>query len=148
MAASKSISVEAGREVRDRCLCFHTQRAARKLARRFDAAFAPLGITNGQFSTMMMLNNTVNPQIRQVADFLAMDRTTLTAALKTLQHRGLVSVVNDPDDRRIKRVSLTATGARILKSALPIWRSEHALLESERPHLDVDQLRSGLRAIA
>lgn len=36
--------------VRDTCLCLHVQRAARALARRFDEALRPLGLTNGQFS--------------------------------------------------------------------------------------------------
>jgi hypothetical protein len=33
--------------VRDTCLCLHLQQAARALARRFDAALRPLGLTNG-----------------------------------------------------------------------------------------------------
>ncbi len=35
-----------------------------------------------------------------VAELLAMDRTTLTAALKPLERRGLVDVITDPADRR------------------------------------------------
>ena len=147
MSTSKSVPVEIGREVQARCLCFHTQRAARALARRFDTAFQPFGITNGQFSLMMMLNNAGNPRIGQVADFLAMDRTTLTAALKSLERRGLVTVVRDPDDGRSKRLSLTNAGAKILKSAVPVWRSEHARLEGELPGIDVGKLRVSLRAV-
>ena len=43
-------------EVRDSCLCLATQRAARRLARRFDKAFKPVGLTNQQFSLLMPLN--------------------------------------------------------------------------------------------
>lgn len=43
-------------EVRDACLCLHVQRAARALARRFDEALRPVGLTNGQFSLLMALN--------------------------------------------------------------------------------------------
>jgi hypothetical protein len=42
--------------VRDCCLCLHVQRAARALARRFDAALKPVGLTTGQFSLLMSLN--------------------------------------------------------------------------------------------
>src|SRR5215831_16574530 len=87
------------RLVRDTCLCLHAQRAARALARHFDQAFRPLGLTNGQFSLMMSLNRSEPPGIGAVADFLAMDRTTLTAALKPLERRGLVTVTVDPDDK-------------------------------------------------
>src|SRR5437660_11372104 len=76
--------------VRDTCLCLHLQRAARAIARRFDEALRPLGLTNGQFSLLMSLNRPEPPTIGAVAALLAMDRTTLTAALKPLERRGLV----------------------------------------------------------
>src|ERR1700735_927000 len=86
--------------VRDTCLCLHVQRAARALARRFDEALRPIGLTNGQFSLMMSLNRPAPAGMGSVADLLAMDRTTLTAALKPLERRGLVAVAADPADRR------------------------------------------------
>src|ERR1700734_2453860 len=87
--------------VRDACLCLHTQRAARALARRFDEAFRPLGLTSGQFSLLMSLNRPPPaPGIGAVAALLGVDRTTLTAALKPLERRGLVTVAADPADRR------------------------------------------------
>jgi len=148
MSLSKHIPAEAVREVRDRCLCFHTQRAARMLARRFDNAFLPLGITNQQFSMMMMLNNAGNPRVGEVANFLAMDRTSLTAALKALERRGFVVIARDEDDRRSKRISLTAAGGRVLRSALPVWRSEHDKLDAEMQGADPNALRTMLRAVA
>src|SRR3546814_7107052 len=68
--------------VRDSCLCLHAQRAARALARRFDEVLRPLGLTNGQFSLLMALNRPEPATMGPVASLLAMDRTTLTAALK------------------------------------------------------------------
>lgn len=146
MTLSKPIPIETGKEVRDRCLCFQAQRVARTLARRFDNAFQPVGITNQQFSLMMMVNTAGRPRIGQVADFLAMDRTTLTAALKTLERRGLVAVVRDEKDRRSRRLIVTAAGQKVLGAALPIWRSEHAKLEAEMP--GAAALRSILEAVA
>src|SRR5579864_5285199 len=86
--------------VRDSCLCLHVQRAARALARRFDEALRPMGLTNGQFSLLMSLNRPDPPSMGPVASLLAMDRTTLTAALKPLERRGLVRITADPKDRR------------------------------------------------
>ena len=96
--------------VRDTCLCLHLQRAARALARRFDDALRPLGLTSGQYSTMMSLNRPEPPSIGSVASLLAMDRTTLTAALKPLQRRGLITVMVDAKDRRSRRLKLTPAG--------------------------------------
>jgi hypothetical protein len=61
--------------VRDSCLCLHAQRAARALARRFDNALKPLGMTNGQFSLLMSLNRPEPPPMGPVAQLLAMDNT-------------------------------------------------------------------------
>src|SRR3984885_5393649 len=99
--------------VRDSCLCLHTQRAARALARRFDEALRPAGLTSGQFSLMMSLNRPQPPGIGSVAALLAMDRTTLTAALKPLERRGLVKVSTDPADRRGRLLALTPEGRTV-----------------------------------
>src|ERR1700712_4347731 len=107
--------------VRDTCLCLHVQRAARALARRFDLALRPLGLTNGQFSLLMALNRPAPATMRSVAALLAMDRTTLTAALKPLERRGLVEVTVDPADRRGRLLRLTAEGRALLRNAVPIW---------------------------
>src|ERR1700740_752977 len=108
--------------VRDCCLCLYVQRAARALARRFDEALRPVGLTNGQFSLLMSLNRPEPPPMGPVAQLLAMDRTTLTAALKPLERRGLVAVEVDPKDKRSRLLRLTDVGRELLSTALPIWR--------------------------
>src|SRR5271165_6312340 len=103
MSRATIVPFETTTRVRDRCLCLHIQRSARALARRFDEALRPLGLTNGQFSLLMSLNRPEPPDMASVASLLAMDRTTLTAALKPLARRGLVKVITDPSDRRGRR---------------------------------------------
>src|SRR6202040_4032817 len=92
--------------VRDTCLCLHLQQAARAVARRFDAALRPLGLTNGQFSLLMSLNRPEAASIGGVSTLLAMDRTTLTANLKPLERRGLVAIAVDDADKRSRRLRL------------------------------------------
>jgi DNA-binding MarR family transcriptional regulator len=115
--------------VRDTCLCLHVQRAARALARRFDEALKPVGLTNGQFSLLMSLNRPGPAGMRGVAELLAMDRTTLTAALKVLERRRLLTVAVDPADRRGRLLTLTAAGRRKLAAAVPVWKRHHHALE-------------------
>ncbi|WP_108662180.1 MarR family winged helix-turn-helix transcriptional regulator [Acuticoccus kandeliae] len=135
-------------EVRDRCLCLLTQRAARALARRFDEALRPLGLTNGQFSLLTALNRPEPPRIADLAPFLAMDRTTLTAALKPLERRGLLMVMADAKDRRAKRLALTDAGRDLLVEAVPIWRATHDELDAEIAGPEPERLRADLRALA
>ena len=136
------------RMVRDCCLCLHVQRAARALARRFDDVFRPLDLTNQQFSLLMSLNRPQPPGIGAVASLLAMDRTTLTAALKPLERRGLVRVTIDPDDRRGRLIALTAAGRRLLARAVPLWQSTHAQIEDQLATGGAEVLRGGLRVLA
>ncbi len=133
--------------VRDTCLCLHTQRAARALARRFDEAFRPLGLTNGQFSLLMSLNRPEPPTLGSVASLLAMDRTTLTAALKPLQRRKLVKIAVDREDRRSRRLILTTAGRALLVQAVPIWKQGHAALDKELAEYPLDQIRAALRIL-
>ncbi len=145
---SKTVPFETTLEVRDGCLCLHAQRAARALARRFDEALRPLGLTNQQFSLLMALNRPQPPTMLPVARLLAMDRTTLTAALKPLERRNLLNVHADPADRRSRLLTLTKAGHNLLLDALPIWRKTHADIAAEMPALDLNDLRASLRALA
>jgi DNA-binding MarR family transcriptional regulator len=147
MSNRNGVPYETTIYVRDACLCLHVQRAARALARRFDEAMRPLGLTNGQFSLLMSLNRPEPPTIGSVSALLAMDRTTLTAALKPLERRGLVKVAVDEADKRSRRLTLTAAGRALLFAAVPIWKREHAALERLLPEAGADRLRADLRAL-
>jgi DNA-binding MarR family transcriptional regulator len=145
---SNVVPFETTLEVRDFCLCLHAQRAARALARRFDEVLRKVGLTNQQFSLLMALNRPEPPTMAPVAQLLAMDRTTLTAALKPLERRGLLTVTADPKDQRSRRLRLTEAGHAILLDALPIWRQTHAEIDAALPDLDMAELRASLRALA
>ncbi len=129
MASRRRVPFDTTLMVRDACLCLHLQRAARAVGRRCDAAFRPLRLTNGQFSLLMALNRPEPPAMAPVAGLLAMDRTTLTAALKPLERRGLVTIEADPEDRRSRLVRLTPAGHALLLRALPVWESTHREVE-------------------
>ena len=135
-------------QVRDTCLCLHAQRAARALARRFDEAMRPLALTSGQFSLLMSLNRPEPPSIGSVAALLAMDRTTLTAALKPLERRGLLKVAVDKEDKRSRRLVLTAAGRALLGKAFPLWQRAHAQTERSLASGSADDLRDALRALS
>src|SRR5689334_18515586 len=134
-------------EVRDTCLCLHLQRAARAVARRFDAALRPLGLTSGQFSLLMSLNRPEAASIGDVSALLAMDRTTLTANLKPLERRGLVRVTTDDTDKRTRRLTLTPAGRALLSTAVPVWRRTHGEIDRLLTESSPDRLRADLRAL-
>jgi DNA-binding MarR family transcriptional regulator len=141
-------SIAATHLVRNQCLCLRAQRAARALARRFDAALRPLELTSGQFSLLNALNWPEPPGVSEVARILGADRTTLTAALKPLVRRGLVVQVVDEADRRGRRLALTAEGEAVLARAVPVWRACHESLEARVGAEAAEGLRAGLDVLA
>lgn len=142
------LPLSATHEVRDRCLCLHVQRAARVLARRFDEALRPCGLTNGQFSLLMALNRPDGPRISDLVPLLGMDRTTLTAALKPLERRGLVNSAVDKHDARARRLELTDAGRSALKAAFPVWRATHDAVDGGLSATDSEALYRALRDVA
>lgn len=147
MAIVRQPTYATTHEVRDACLCLHVQRAARALARRFDDALRPIGLTNGQFSLMMSLNRPQAPDMGAVASLLGMDRTTLTAALKPLERRGLLTIKVDPADHRSRVMTLTTKGRKLLVRAVPVWRKTHTAVEALLTDGDPDGFRKNLRAV-
>jgi DNA-binding MarR family transcriptional regulator len=144
----EALPFSATHEVRDACLCLHVQRAARALARRFDDALRLVELTSGQFSLLTSLNRPEPPSIGSVAKLLAMDRTTLTANLKPLERRGLLKVAVDKEDRRGRRLIITAAGRALLRQAYPLWKNAHVEVEFLIKRGSADDLRSALQALS
>ena len=145
---SADVSFATTQHIRDHCLCLHVQRASRALARRFDEALRPLGLTSGQFSLLASLNRAEPARMGSVAAVLGMDRTTLTAALKPLQQRSLVDVAVDPDDQRGRVITLTRAGRALLTRAVPIWKRTNRKIEQQLAGPDADGLRKSLRGLS
>ena len=143
-----AVPLETTLHVRDTCLCLHVQRAARVLARRFDQALRPAGLTNHQFSLLNALNGPQPKTRAAVAALLGADRTTLSAALKPLVRDGLATVCADADDGRARRIALTAEGQARLAVALPLWAEAHAVLEAELEGAPLGRMRHDLNVLS
>ena len=82
--------------------------------------------------------------MKDIAAFLTMDRTTLTAALKKLERDRMVEVAADPKDGRSRLVSLTPKGRRILDRAKAGLEGGTRASEAERD-IDAGALRRTCR---
>jgi len=96
----------------------------------------------------MSLNRPEPPGMAAIASLLAMDRTTLTAALKPLQRRGLVKVAADASDRRSRLLTLTTKGRSLLVRAVPVWQRTHSEIEALLQNGDPERFRKNLRAFS
>lgn len=118
------------------------------MAKRFDAALRPYGLTSGQFSLLNAANRENPASMNEVAALLGADRTTITAAIKPLARRGLMSVAVDTGDRRGRRLSLTTEGRALLAKATPAWRDCHRTLDERLGEGGSDRLRRDLDVLA
>src|SRR5919205_2707322 len=148
MPARPAPSPKVARMIGDTCLCLDVQRASRAIGRRFDQAFRPLGLNNGQFSLLMTLNRPTPLTMSGLAEHLAMDRTTTTANLKPLERRGLVEIRRDEQDARVRRIVLTDAGRAVLAEAVDRWRAANASVVASLGGTDLAAFRSALRTVA
>lgn len=130
------------------CLGLQVRRAARQVGRRYDMALQPHGLTIGQFSLLTMLAAQSRWSMQSLADALGTDRSSLTAALKPLERRGLVVSATDKGDRRLRFPALTATGAALIADATESWRLVQEELEARLAPDDMKALGASLLALS
>ncbi len=109
--------------IANECFCFSLKKAERLISRRYDEALAPFDLRNGQFSMLTYISGANPINIQSIANFLNMDRTTTTAALKPLEKRELISINCSSEDSRIRLVSITKKGLTLLAAAIPAWEN-------------------------
>jgi DNA-binding MarR family transcriptional regulator len=102
------------------CDCRGVRKAARQVARRYDDAFRPLGITSGQFWILAALRRDEAVLLGALADVLGVDRTRLNRNLKPLEDEKLIATTASKEDRRVRRLSLTDKGRTLVDRAIPL----------------------------
>lgn len=133
------------------CTCSALRMAARRLSQSFDAALAPEAVSVSQYAVLSNLakrHTASPPTVGELAEALALDRTTLTHNLRPLERDGLVSLVDDEVDRRLRRVALTAAGRAKRERCFPLWREAQARFDDSFGLEPSRALRASLVAIA
>ena len=143
-----SPSYATAQMIGNNCVCLRVQRTSRSIARHFDEAFRPLGLSSGQFSLLMQLNRPSPLTVGGLAEELAMDRTTTTKNLKPLERRGLLTIRRDEDDPRVKRITLTNAGRALLAKAVHHWQAANDAVVARLSGTQLASLHSALRTIA
>ena len=108
------------RECQD-CLCFAARRAARSITQYYDRQLRGSGLRTTQFTLLSYLILAGRRPVNVAAEYLGMERTTLTRNLQPLLALDYVSVESG-DDRRVKLIAITARGREAAAAALPQWR--------------------------
>ncbi|ANN79089.1 MarR family winged helix-turn-helix transcriptional regulator [Bordetella flabilis] len=129
-------------------LCNFTalRRASRYVTAVYDQALAPANLRITQFSILYQLAKHGPMTIGDLADRMAMDRTTLSTNVKLLQRDGLVGLVAG-EDRRAKLATITKLGLSRYKQAFPLWNEVQSRFECGFGKQRAERLRRELRLV-
>ena len=97
------------------------RRASRVLGQAYDDELAPSGLRATQHGLLAQIAMMKAPTVRDLAAEIVMDLSALGHTLKPLIRDGLVVLVPDKQDRRVKHVTLTKAGRKKLKETSKLW---------------------------
>lgn len=86
--------------------------------------FRPHGLTAAQFNVLNLLSAPeaeAGLSQRELADQLVVDRSNVTGLVDRMEKAGWVRRADDPADRRVYRVQLTATGKKLRQKVAPAY---------------------------
>lgn len=104
------------------CLGHHVRRAARSFTRAYDKALQPCGLNYSQFNILIVVAALGPAQAPKIADYMAMDRTTLSRNLKPLKRSGYLES-GGGSGRRPDVVELTYAGLTVLAEGNALWQA-------------------------
>ncbi|WP_051748514.1 MarR family winged helix-turn-helix transcriptional regulator [Nevskia soli] len=116
----------------DDCLCFAARRAARAITQFYDRQLRESGLRSTQFTLLAFLLNAGTSSVNQAAEYLGMERTTLSRNLEPLLSAGYVRV-DSGEDRRVKMIAITTKGRAAARAALPLWRQAQQAMTARLP---------------
>jgi len=113
------------RAVAATCACTRVRQASRAITQLYESALRSSGLGAGQFTALVaaQVAGEGGIPITHLAKALVLDRTSLSRTLKPLESAGFVEAVADPEDARVRRIRLTAGGAKKLAEALELWEN-------------------------
>ncbi len=127
------------------CTAFNLRKASRAVSQLFDDALRDSGIRGGQFTIMSVVLHSQPVPVKDLAEKLVMDRTTLTRNLKPLERDGLIRI-EAGNDRRVREVSMTEQGTAVLKQAYPRWREAQSRMITGLGESSLEELLSSLQS--
>lgn len=108
--------------VSQHCIHRRLKRSERIVTQIYEKALDPLKLHITQF-TLLVTSSTVGQRsIRDLAEIMTMDPSTLSRTLNPLEKRGLLEAVPSGDDARTRLISTTEAGEELIDEAYPFWQ--------------------------
>jgi len=138
---------ELSRRTGQACVGFNVRKASRLLGQIYDQAFKPVGLKGTQFSLLMAVAGNQDATIGELSQQLGIERSTLSRNVFILQKKGLVTI-QEGEDRRQQRISITDSGVSVLRKALPLWQEVQERLAGELGEERIKSLLEDLQSLS
>ena len=122
-------------------------RAYRHMAEVLEASVAEEGMCLSDFAVLEVLLHKGPLAISTIGDKVLLTNASMTSAVDRLETRGLVARVSSEEDRRIRVVSLTECGRRLITDVFGRHEQEIEAIFAGLDGPERDGLRSGLKKI-
>lgn len=129
------------------CLVLNTRMAARAVTRRANRKLRGFGVTATQFSILTAARQRPGRSITEIAESIAMERTTLSRNLDLMARKGLVRL-EGAEKGNGRLCSLSEEGQVLLDRIVPIWRASQAELREQLTQPDWPSTLRALQELA
>ncbi|WP_291729883.1 MarR family winged helix-turn-helix transcriptional regulator [Leisingera sp. F5] len=114
---------------------------ARVIERRFEQRIAEHGLTRVTWCVLLAAGEEGLSTPSEIADFIGIDRTATSRALRQMEARGLITRSSGTGDGRSIRVGLTKPGQAALQAVLPVAQENAAYFEAKLTAQELAALR-------
>ena len=97
----------------EQCVNFALTRAQNIVHQSFKARLVPFGVTPGQYGVLQCLWDENGLTVKQLAERMYLDSSTITGLLDRMEQKGLIKRLPDASDRRALSVILTPAGEEL-----------------------------------
>ncbi|MCA6100533.1 MarR family winged helix-turn-helix transcriptional regulator [Bradyrhizobium australafricanum] len=118
------------RKVYTDCYCTQVRRVSNLFTKIYDEALRPQKLRITQFSTLRELARLGRATVRELADELALDQTTVSRNVKLLIEAGWIDATSCRGDAREKVLKLNKHGRSKLQKAMPAWSRTQETIEN------------------
>ncbi len=122
--------------------------ASRLQEKRFEESLKSVGLTRIFWCVLLAVGNEGLTQPSEIADFIGIDRTATSRALRQMEERGLIRRTSGQEDKRTTLVHLTDDGVDALHHGEPCANSNNAYMAAKLTETELKEISRLLQKLS
>ncbi len=130
----------------EECFCMRLKRASEELLKLYTKTIAPAGVTPVQYLILLRIHELQSGSLREIADAIGVDRSTLARTIKPLKKNGLIKD-NKPVGARNGVLVLTSEGEIVFRKARILWNEAQDIVAARLGKEGIDKYSDFLKTV-